>query len=29
MKELDIATKDAVQRINALDAQALVHAEKT
>jgi hypothetical protein len=29
MKELDIATKDAIQRINNLDAQALVHAEKT
>ena len=29
MKELDLATKDAIQRINSLDAQALVHAEKT
>lgn len=29
MKEIDVATKEAVQRINALDAQALVAAEKT
>ena len=28
MKELDVATKEAVQRINSLDAQSLVHAEK-
>lgn len=28
MKEIDVAVKDAVARINALDAQALVSAEK-
>lgn len=28
MKELDVATKEAVQRINTIDAQSLVHAEK-